>query len=92
MITGEDLAQIYGQIKGEHKPLLMETPWGKVAVVISDEALEFWNKQGYASIKVDTLGDLLLNDDGSPKENQSEIIESFMKTITVFQGKCTEAN
>ena len=92
MLTANDLFNIKYLIKTTHKPLLMETPWGKVAIVLSDKALKFWNKKGYASIKVETLANLLLNEDGEPKENQKEIIKTFMKTITTFKGSCKEAN
>ena len=91
MLTMEDIKAIKELIEVSQKPILMETPWGNVAIVLSKKGANYWNERGFTTITLKQLRNLVLDKKGNPKEDQKSIIKTFMDAITKFDGKCVEA-
>lgn len=91
MLTMKDIKAIKELIETSKNPLLMETPWGNVAIVLSKKGADYWNKKGFITITLKQLKNLVLDKEGNPKKDQKSIIKTFMDAITKFDGKCVEA-
>jgi len=60
MLTMEDLKILKELIETSKNPLLMETPWGNVAIVLSKKGADYWNKKGFTTITLKQLRNLIL--------------------------------
>ena len=89
MVDVEHIAILGELIKEQKRPFRMETEFGKVAIVITPEAKEYWGKKGYTVITIYELGDLILDEQGNPlpKEKQEKNIKAVFETAKIFKGE-----